>query len=127
MTTFIATETDTINGHKVTIGVEKMEDAEWITFPWIQIDDGPIFVVDTDGDHHGSIGIDNPEDYKGTILEKYIDNKDMYGDESDTYFFDMGGIFTITGEDGYGHYQGYEDIIDALGMKDNGDGAYGNG
>jgi hypothetical protein len=116
------TETEIINGHKVSLGL----DGE---FPWIQIDDGPKYFADTDGDHWGSIGIDNAEDYKGTILEAYITNSSMYSDEEeDGYFFDMGGQFFIYNDQGRPELIDYDEcILKPLGMIDNYEGAYGNG
>lgn len=120
--------TQVINGHKVTIGYEPYADQIIMKFPWIQIDDGPKYFVDTDGDHHGSIGIDNPQDFNGTILEKFISNVDMYGDESDTYYFDMGGMFCIVSDNGQWNLIDEDEyILTPLGMINNGDGMYGNG
>jgi hypothetical protein len=118
------TETQIINGHKVTIGQDKVHESHRVTFPWIQIDDGPKYFVDTDGDHWGSIGIDNPEDFKDTILYQFIELNEETGD----WMFDMGGMFcVVSGDNHWELIDEDECILTPLGMINNGNGAYGNG
>ena len=111
-----------INGHKIAIGNAPYADHINNGFPWIQIDDGVKVYVDTDGDHWGSIGIENPEVLKGTILEDYL----IQNEYTDSWEFDMGGQFFVFDGD---HTQliDYDDIITPLGLIDNYEGAYGNG
>jgi hypothetical protein len=124
-------QTQIINGHKVTIGQDKAHESHHVTFPWIQIDDSPKYFVDTDGDHWGSIGIDNPEDFKDTILYQFIDNEnDNEFSESDEplWTFDMGGMFcVVSGDNHWELIDEDECILTPLGMINNGNGAYGNG
>jgi hypothetical protein len=122
-TSTMQTQTGIVNGHKVTIGSDG-------TFPFIQIDDSPKYFVDTDGDHWGSIGIDNPGDYVGTVLEPYITDENEDDDEKDEAFwtFDMGGMFCVIDENGrWNIVDEDEHILTPLGMVNNGEGSYGNG
>jgi hypothetical protein len=117
------TQTQTINGHKVTIGYQVPADNIIQEFPWIQIDDSPKYFVDTDGDHWGSIGIDNPEVLKDTILSGFVE----YNEYADTWVFDMGGQFNVVNENNHWEQVDYNEIIEPLGLIDNYNGAYGNG
>jgi hypothetical protein len=110
------TQTQIINGQQVTIGEDQ--------FPWIQINNSPKYFVDTDGDHWGSIGIDNPEDFKDTILSQFIE----LNEDTDVWTFDMGGMFCTIEDDGHWSLIDEDELIlKPLGFIDNGEGMYGNG
>jgi hypothetical protein len=118
------TQTQIINGHKVSIGYDVPSKGIVAKFPWIQINDSPKYFVDTDGDHWGSIGIDNPEDFKDTILYQFID----LNEDTDVWTFDMGGMFCVVDDNNHWNLIDEDEcILTPLGMINNGEGAYGNG